>query len=168
MEKELLNGCREAIRIMTEALRKRLGEDLISVILFGSFARGDAGGTSDIDLLIVGANMPQSRLDRIALFNEAEKSIEDELKKIEEKYGMTIYFSPVIKSVEEAEKFTPLYLDLVEDAEILYDKNDFMKNIIEELRRRLKELGARRIWKGRRWYWILKPKIRVGEVIEIE
>ncbi|MEM1677003.1 MAG: nucleotidyltransferase domain-containing protein, partial [Nitrososphaerota archaeon] len=131
-------------------------------------ARGDASRESDIDLLIVGDNLPQSRFDRIRLFDEVERSIEKELKKIEEEYGVTISFSPIIKSVEEARRFTPLYLDLVEDAVILYDKNNFMENILEKLRRRLRELGAVRVWRGRRWYWILKPEIKVGEVVEIE
>ncbi len=168
MEKELLNGCRDAVSIMITALRRKLGEDLVSVVLFGSFARGDASRESDIDLLIVGDNLPQSRFDRIRLFDEVERSIEKELKKIEEEYGVTISFSPIIKSVEEARRFTPLYLDLVEDAVILYDKNNFMENILEKLRRRLRELGAVRVWRGRRWYWILKPEIKVGEVVEIE
>jgi len=168
LEKELLNGCRDAVSIMITALRRKLGEDLVSVVLFGSFARGDASRESDIDLLIVGDNLPQSRFDRIRLFDEVERSIEKELKKIEEEYGVTISFSPIIKSVEEARRFTPLYLDLVEDAVILYDKNNFMENILEKLRRRLRELGAVRVWRGRRWYWILKPEIKVGEVVEIE
>ncbi|MEM2732979.1 MAG: nucleotidyltransferase domain-containing protein, partial [Nitrososphaerota archaeon] len=95
MEKELLNGCRDAVSIMITALRRKLGEDLVSVVLFGSFARGDASRESDIDLLIVGDNLPQSRFDRIRLFDEVERSIEKELKKIEEEYGVTISFSPI-------------------------------------------------------------------------
>lgn len=56
---------------------------------------------------------------------------------------------------------------MVEDAIIAYDKDDFFKNILENLRNRLKELGSKRISMGKRWYWILKPDYRFGEVIRI-
>lgn len=36
-----------------EALRKRLGNRLHAIILYGSVARGDAGIDSDVDLLVV-------------------------------------------------------------------------------------------------------------------
>jgi hypothetical protein len=29
-------------------------------------------------------------------------------------------------------------------------------------------MGARRVWRGRKWYWVLKPEVKVGEVVEIE
>ena len=59
--------------------------------------------------------------------------------------GYHIYFSPIIKSVEEAKRISPLYLDMVEDAVILYDREGFFQNILTRLRKRLKELGAREL-----------------------
>jgi hypothetical protein len=38
---------------------------------------------------------------------------------------------------------------------------------IEALRSRLKEIGAKKITRGGRWYWILKPDIKRGEVVKI-
>ena len=46
---------------------------------------------------------------------------------------------------------------MVEDAVVLYDKDLFFETILERLRKRLKELGAKRIWVGDKWYWMLKP-----------
>jgi len=40
--------------------------------------------------------------------------------------------------------------------------------VLARLKRRLDELGARRVWMGRKWYWVLKPDAKFGEVIEIE
>ncbi|MEM0011314.1 MAG: hypothetical protein QW424_03010 [Candidatus Bathyarchaeia archaeon] len=57
---------------------------------------------------------------------------------------------------------------MVEDAVIIYDKDDFFKKVLDRLRRRLEELGAKRVWVGNRWYWILKPNIKFGEVVKIE
>jgi hypothetical protein len=29
-------------------------------------------------------------------------------------------------------------------------------------------LGARRVWRDRKWHWVLKPEVKVGEVLEIK
>jgi hypothetical protein len=56
---------------------------------------------------------------------------------------------------------------MVEDAMLLVDRDDFMRNALEALRLRLAALGARRIWRGNAWFWDLKPDYRPGEVFEI-
>lgn len=45
-------------------LHARCGEQLVSVVLFGSWARGEARPESDIDLLVISQHFPRSRLDR--------------------------------------------------------------------------------------------------------
>lgn len=44
---------RRAIKRFVEVLRQRLGDDLVSVWLFGSRARGEGNAGSDVDLLVV-------------------------------------------------------------------------------------------------------------------
>jgi hypothetical protein len=95
------------------------------------------------------------------------KEVEDLLKKLR-KEGYNVFISPIIKSREEAMVISPLYLDMVDDAVILYDKDNFFTEILERLRKRLKELKAKRVRVGRMWYWKLKDDYRFGEVIEIE
>jgi len=56
---------------------------------------------------------------------------------------------------------------MVEDARILYDKSEFFSKRLERLRKRLKELGTKRVWKGNIWHWVLKPDYQPGEVIEL-
>lgn len=82
--------------------------------------------------------------------------------------GFYVDFSPIILSVEEALKVRPIYLDMVEDSVILYDKDGFFSSIIARLRKRLKELGSKRVWVKDKWYWLIKPSIRFGEVVNIE
>jgi uncharacterized protein len=78
-----------------------------------------------------------------------------------------VRLSPVIKTPEEAAQGSPLFLDMVEDAKIIFDRGGFMQQLLSDLRGRLEKLGAKRIWLGNAWYWDLKPDYRPGEVFEI-
>jgi predicted nucleotidyltransferase len=113
------------------------------VVLFGSVARGDVSDTSDIDMLIVAKNLPGRRFERIKLFNRAEDLCRDELRTIHERYSITTYFSPIMKDVAEACRISPLYLYIVEDVIVLFDRDGFMSNLLERLRSRLRAMGAR-------------------------
>lgn len=155
--------------LLNKLLKKtieKLGNNLISFIVFGSTARGEATGDSDVDLLIVAKELPKSRLRRQEFFIEIEEELESELEELRN-LGYNVDFSPILKTVEEAEKLSPLYLDMIEDAVILFDRDDFFRKVLERLRNRLEELGAERVWVGKKWYWRLKRDYKFGEVIEI-
>lgn len=151
---------------MLEIMKEEFKDDLISVIVYGSVARGDNRNDSDVDLLIIMKNLPKdSMLKRIRLF---ETKVEDKLNL--DKYwkmGYYVSLSPVLKTPEEAEKFSPLYLDMVYDAVILYDRDYFFTRILEKLRARLQELGAERVRMGKKWYWVLKKDAKFGETVEL-
>ena len=151
---------------MLEIMKEEFKDDLISVVVYGSVARGDNRNDSDVDLLIIMKNLPKdSMLKRIRLF---ETKVEDKLNLDEYwKMGYYISLSPVLKTPEEAEKFSPPYLDMVYDAVILYDSNHFFTRILQKLRDRLKELGAERVRMGKKWYWVLKKDSRFGETVEL-
>jgi hypothetical protein len=151
---------------MLEIMKEEFKDDLISVVVYGSVARGDNRNDSDVDLLIIMKNLPKdSMLKRIRLF---ETKVEDKLNLDEYwKMGYYISLSPVLKTPEEAEKFSPPYLDMVYDAVILYDSNYFFTRILQKLRDRLKELGAERVRMGKKWYWVLKKDSRFGETVEL-
>ena len=80
---------------------------------------------------------------------------------------METELSPILKTPEQATAGSPLFLDMVEDARILYDRNGFFAQRLSRLRNRLIELGSKRIWRGNTWYWDLKPDFRPGEVFEL-
>ncbi len=61
----------------------------------------------------------------------------------------------------------PLYLDLVEDAVLLFDRDGFFAGALEHLRRSLRRTGVRRLRLGKIRYWDLKPDLVPGEIFEI-
>ena len=156
---------KEVLDDLLSRLRESLGDELISFVVYGSVARGDFRKDSDIDILIICKELPESRFKRQELFIRVEDTLDlEELRK----EGFYPDFSPVMKTMDEAKFLTPLYLDMVGDAVILYDAGDFFKKILDKLRTSLKKQGAKRVSVGKKWYWDLKPGLRYGEVVVIE
>ncbi len=153
--------------LIADKLKEILQNDLISVVLFGSAARGQAGEGSDIDLLIVAENFGTG--GRFDIFNEIEKDLkasEEYLDLKENNLGTLI--SPVPLTPSEVEKNPSILLDIVMDGIMLYDVDDFIINKMKSLRRKLKKMGSKRIFlDDKRYYWDLKPDYKLGEVVEI-
>lgn len=142
------------------------GDRLVSVVLYGSVARGTMRHDSDIDLLIVARDLPAGRVNRVKEFEAVEEAVGDDIRRAAS-WGIHTTLSPIFKTPEEVAAGSPLFLDMVEDARVLYDREGFFVGHMNRLRHRLAELGAKRVWKGNAWYWDLKPDYRYGEVFEL-
>ena len=151
----------------TQALKAYFGDRLMAVVLYGSVARGEQTPESDIDLLIVADGLPASHRARNRLLVELEEGFLPALLAPWHRQAIPIDVATRIKTPEEARELTLFYLDLTEDAVILYERGRFFQDILDRLRRRLADLGAQRRQQGRVRYWILKPDYRWGEVIEL-
>ncbi|MGC8849398.1 MAG: nucleotidyltransferase domain-containing protein [Candidatus Bathyarchaeia archaeon] len=155
----------ELLRLLMEAF----GESLVSVVVFGSVARGKPKPGSDIDLLVVARNMPKGMMDRMELMAKLMIKLEgtDVNRKLRERgVSAWVQFHPL--KPEEAKLHRPIYLDMVDDAVILLDRDGFIENILMGLKKRLRALKAKRVYLGDgSWFWDLKPDIKRGEVVEI-
>ncbi|ADY00717.1 DNA polymerase, beta domain protein region [Vulcanisaeta moutnovskia 768-28] len=172
MFKKGLNFIREpyktVIQNLLNSLIKLYDDKLVSLVVYGSVARGNPRIDSDIDMLVIFEELPKPISDRIKMFERAEDEIQPLLDELMNK-GYAITLSPLIKTREEAGRFSPLYLDMTEDAVIVYDKDGFFEGVLTRIINRLRELGATRVWiSDRAWYWVLKKDYKFGEVIEIE
>ena len=139
-----------------------LDQSLVSLVLFGSVARGDARGDSDIDMLIVANDLPHGARDRRALFLDRWRALRDQNPLPSAEWNL------IVKSPEEAEYHSPLYLDMTEEALFLFDRDGFFKRVLLRMKERMEALGSRRKFlSDGSWYWDLKPDYRFGEDVEI-
>jgi len=149
-----------------KAARSHYRERLVSVAVFGSVARRTQRPDSDIDLLLVCERLPRGRMRRVKEFEKVENRLAPLFLSLNRE-GISTFLSATFKTPAEVKRGSLFYLDLVDDARLLYDRDDFFKNFLNGLRRRLSELGARRIWRGNSWYWDLKPDFKAGDVFEL-
>lgn len=155
-------------KVLSELLKSCLNvysNDLVTLAVFGSVGRGTPNPFSDIDCLIVAENMPNGRLSRVKQFEPVEQGITYLLPELR-RSGIETSLSPVLKTPAEVLKGSLLFLDMLDDARLLFDREAFFHSYLVQLKQRLELLGAKKVAQGQRWHWVLKPDYRPGEVIE--
>lgn len=126
--------------LIEETLRlllQEFGENLLSVVVFGSIARGEQTPESDTDLLVISRGFPESlsdRMDQLAkILIQLEKT--EQYKKMRRKSINTwIQFHPL--NPEEAKLHRPIYLDMVEDSIIIHDKDKLIEKTLLKFKRK--------------------------------
>lgn len=127
---------------VTTALRQNLRDALVSIILFGSRARGEAHEHSDWDLLIIARDLPTKQFQRYILL---KKSLP-----VTWRGEVTI----LAKTPQELEAHLPsLFLDIALDGIILYDAEDYARKKMAALRQFIQRQGLRRERVDRDWFW---------------
>ncbi len=137
-------------------------DDLVTLAIFGSYAGNRATPESDIDMLIIADNLPDGRMKRILQFDAVEESI---LKSYNDKKELML--SPIIKLPQEIELGSPLFWDMTDCLEILFDRNNYFSIFLHNVKQRLIENGAQKVVRGNAWYWILKKDFVPGEVFTL-
>jgi len=162
---ELNAGLHDLAKRYAAEAEKALGDRLVSIALYGSVARKEAGPGSDIDLFVVLEEAPLGMLARRRLLDPVRESLTPEL---EDLWGQGIYadFVEVIRTRTEARQFHPLYLDMSREAILLYDRDHLLETLLAKIREHLERGGAERIALGRFWYWDLLRSSIPEEIVE--
>lgn len=147
------------LRRYVAALERRYGENLVSVVLFGSRARGDAKPESDIDVLIVVRGLPRRPTERY-------DGLRDVAREVSPEFAADV--AAILLTPEEANEVKPYYLGMLSGYVIVRDGGGFFAAVLERLRRRLAELGSRRYVDADGYeYWDLKPDWKPGDVVRL-
>lgn len=144
-----------AARGVAAALAEEMGETLVSVVLFGSWARGDARPDSDVDLIIV-HEYPDSW------------SAYQAWRRAKGRAGGGLLWGPVSLPRSEADKNLKLFLDVSQEGRILFDRGGYFAGRMDAFRARLKELGSIKVYvPNGTYYWKIKPDLKWGEQFEL-
>ena len=147
-------------------LQTTLGENVVSIVLYGSVAREEAGPYSDVDLLLVLEKASPIYRDRLQHILPILRELRgQQIWRGLQDRGISPSLSVLILSREEADQNRLLYLDMIEEARILVDRDDFFQHRLNALQKRLRELGAKKVRQNGSWYWDLKPDLRLGEAV---
>lgn len=129
------------VEFFIDACKKEFGENLVSIVSFGSFPRGIATSSSDLDFLVV--------------VNERES--EDLIKEIRKDIILKFHIKldTILMTRKDAEdnfnSFSPLFSSFILGIKIWYDREDFFKkefeNFLKEMRKtNIKYCEEHRIW----------------------
>ena len=145
-----------AIEAIREAVLKRFrgaidrGE-VDSLVLFGSFARGDNGPDSDVDVLVIG--------------EISERELYEALADVDWELRGRLSFSTVSflhLRPEEAGKFRSIYLFMYYHSVTLYDRRGTFARVLDMTRGLLAESGARLVRatsRGRPFYYLVFERV---------
>lgn len=156
-------------RLESALLREGLrgyGDRLLSLAGYGSVARGKFHAESDFDFILAIDPWDGDNGTRWKEFEPIERAMEPEIAACRAG-GWQVRLSPVFKSREDVEYGSPLFIDMVDEGRILFDRDDTLRQRLELMRSRMRKLGSKRIWDGDTWYWDLKPDWKRGDVIEL-
>lgn len=143
-------------------LRKEYGREFVSLVLYGSVARGEAREDSDVDLILVLDNPPPQYYKRTERLMNVLDKVECDIEESRP------HLNPIVFSKAEAMENRYLFLDMIEDSKILYDQDDFFRERLNTLKTRLQELGSKKVYlEAGSWYWVLKPDLKIGEIFEL-
>jgi len=137
----------EAKAQIVAALKDRLSDRLLAVVLFGSRARGMARQDSDWDVLVIASGLPEEPYERLRMLSTARPNTVPD----------------VVIVLRDLETFThslqSLSLDLALDGEILYDPQGVAGRRLAALRRLIRAEGLRRKHTpaGDLWTWREPP-----------
>ncbi len=125
------------------ALKQKLNNDLLSVVLFGSIVKGNFTSTSDIDVLVICEAPPKD-------WRERDKMVLELTEYTEMKYTTPIHMTLVSKDeiLYSIESVSPLMLEIYSANEIIYDKDSFFKQLLKHFEKNMHRLKAQKIEDG--------------------
>jgi len=149
-------------------LKENFTNNLISVILYGSVARGKWTYESDIDLLLIFSDEISNKSKLHKTLTNITITFEKALL-LKDGNGRTIYCSlqeyPIF--LKDLDNFRTLFYDIAMDGIILYDRTNMGFSFIERIKKRILNKNIKRIFISERDFYWKRNDVQFGELIEL-
>ncbi len=143
---EKLKNIEPILNDITIKLKKKFKEDLISIILSGSYGRQKATEDSDIDLMVIANNLPSNPINRDDMVSDIRL---DTLIRFRISVDFLL-FTP--RDVEDnLGHYSPVFSTLILGLDLIYDKDDFFKKKYINLLKKLEKTNIKYGESGRIW-----------------
>lgn len=126
--------CKRLLKRLIILLNGVLGDELLSIVLFGSVARGEAGKESDIDLLVIYEG-ERTRVEKVFQSTVSVLKEEEEYKNLKAKGYLPDLF-PVFMNPSTLEGHPWILLDVAGHGIILFDKGGVLKKKLKGIKRK--------------------------------
>jgi uncharacterized protein len=117
-----------AIKEFVKACKEKFKDNLVSIVLFGSYARGNFKETSDVDLLVIVKDLPESVWER-------DKLIKETTWEIFLKYNEDL--QPILSTPKEIrmamKNNNPIFFGILLGYKVLIDKENFFEKNLKEI-----------------------------------
>ncbi|MHA1726472.1 MAG: nucleotidyltransferase domain-containing protein [Promethearchaeota archaeon] len=152
-----------------QTLKKEYGKNLLSVVLYGSIARGTWNLSSDLDLFMIFSNETKEKKslskDVLKIIMEFEKFNTMNTGK---NLNSFLPIQDISLKLKDLENFRTLFYDIAMDGILIYDTNSIGATFLEKIRNRIEEKGLQRIFIGYdNFYWKRKENVKFGEIFEL-
>lgn len=149
-------------------LKEIFKEDLLSVILFGSVARGKWTKESDIDVLIIFSNKISENMQLDEKLTEVILNFYDK-NNLKDEQGNYLYtpIQEISLFHKDLDKFRTLFYDIAMDGLLIFDRNQIGLKFINKTKLRIKKKGLKRIFYSDEDFYWKRNDIKFGEIIEL-
>jgi hypothetical protein len=113
--------------------RETFGSNLVSVVLFGSYAKGVASRESDIDLLVIVKHLPNEAEQHEQLLDSLEMPI---LKRYHTCASVILTTAEAVMKGIESDN--PLFFGIWTGYSLLFDSGDFFRQCLNTVRQHIR------------------------------
>lgn len=125
--------------IIVAEIKKKFGSNLVSIVLFGSQARGTADEHSDIDLIVIAKDIPSDWREKGKIINELVMSP----GLIRLPVSIILNSPEVVKASLDAVQ--PLLFGILKGYKVLYDPENFFETQAQIYRENMQKWDVREI-----------------------
>lgn len=141
--------------LLKDRLRRLKDPHVKAVLLFGSRARREAQGKSDVDLLILhdgcGIHDPIAR--RKHLYNLVQEPIGSHFD------GLAV-LDMELRQFLEPKEVNALLLNIYWDALVLLDRTGTLRFFLERAKKMIAKSGLKRVKDAKAYYWVLPEPLK--------